>query len=379
MNKKIAGLVVGAVAVLVLPVLSLAGGSFFIDDTTSYVGIGNTTPASRLDVAGAMYSRMVVASSSAINWNAGNVQSMTLSSSPTLTFSNGQAGGIYKLILNQDGAGNRTVTWPASVLWSNNTAPTLSTGAHAIDIANFVYDGTHYLGSFDGNIGGSMPSSLANSLVAYWNFEGNSNDATSTNNGTDSNIGYGSSDGRLGDGAHFSSASSSLISLADTSDLKPTGSFSVNVWFKSTTNTGGGFLQAMSSDPNVAGFNVGFGNPSATFSIGTNTGTTQDTDYKFIWGQANSVIDGSWHMVTAIYDGSDMYLYQDGTLVDSASWSGIAYDTTTYIRIGTYNAAGTDQNFWDGSMDELGLWERALSPTEVADLYNSGSGKTYPF
>lgn len=89
MKKVGVFLVALALGASLVPLVSLARGSFYIDDVTSFVGIGNTTPASRLDVSGAMYSRLVTASSSSIDWNAGNVQSMTLSSSQTLTFSNG--------------------------------------------------------------------------------------------------------------------------------------------------------------------------------------------------------------------------------------------------------------------------------------------------
>jgi hypothetical protein len=110
------------------------------------VAIGTTTARHALDVAGAMYSELVTTSSS-VNWNAGNVQTITLSTSPTLTFSNGQAGGIYKLILKQDGTGGRTVTWPATVMWTDAAVPTLSSGAHGVDIITFVYDGTTYFGS----------------------------------------------------------------------------------------------------------------------------------------------------------------------------------------------------------------------------------------
>ena len=50
------------------------------------------------------------------------------------------------LKLTQDSTGGRTVTWPDSVKWPNGTAPTLSTGAGAIDIISFYYDGTNYYG-----------------------------------------------------------------------------------------------------------------------------------------------------------------------------------------------------------------------------------------
>jgi hypothetical protein len=35
---------------------------------------------------------------------------------------------------------------------------------------------------------------------------------------------------------------------------------------------------------------------------------------------------------------------------------------------------------WQGSLDEIGIWSRALSATEVTSLYNAGvAGVQYPF
>ncbi|MDB5195566.1 MAG: hypothetical protein JWO84_750 [Parcubacteria group bacterium] len=136
---------------LLVPMVSVAAGLFYIDSVTGFAGFGNTNPQSQVDVSGAIYSRLVTASSSSINWNLGNVQKMTLASNPTLTFSNGQAGGEYTLILSQDGTGGRSVTWPASILWPGGITPTLTSTSNATDVARFVYDGSHYFGSLSNN------------------------------------------------------------------------------------------------------------------------------------------------------------------------------------------------------------------------------------
>ena len=34
---------------------------------------------------------------------------------------------------------------------------------------------------------------------------------------------------------------------------------------------------------------------------------------------------------------------------------------------------------WNGSIDEMGVWNRILTPTEIGQLYNSGNGLAYPF
>jgi hypothetical protein len=143
------GVVLGSV---VVPLITLAGGGFYVDSSTGFSGIGNTTPAAPLDVSGGMYSRLVTDSDSSsvtVDWNAGNVHVLTLNTaSTTLIFSNGHAGGQYDLILNQDTTGERTVDWPASIKWADGNAPLLSSTASSTDTINLVYDGSYYLGTY---------------------------------------------------------------------------------------------------------------------------------------------------------------------------------------------------------------------------------------
>jgi hypothetical protein len=88
-----------------------------------------------------------------LNLNNGNVFNITLTGNATFTFSgatNGKACS-FSLYLKQDGTGNRTATWPASVKWSGG-APTISTSANAVDILVFesLDGGTNWYGSLVG-------------------------------------------------------------------------------------------------------------------------------------------------------------------------------------------------------------------------------------
>jgi hypothetical protein len=80
------------------------------------------------------------------NWD------ITMTGNPTLAFSNPPPSGTLQAItvlFRQDGTGNRTLTYPASVKWTDNIAPVLATGANKVDVLTFftVDGGTTYYGA----------------------------------------------------------------------------------------------------------------------------------------------------------------------------------------------------------------------------------------
>jgi hypothetical protein len=89
---------------------------------------------------------------------------------------------------------------------------------------------------------------------------------------------------------------------------------------------------------------------------------------------------GVWYHIVAWYDsGSSLcgIAINDGT-PNTASTTGLGPGNETcgfaIGRPGDYTG-----NYFDGVIDEVGFWKRALTPAERTELYNSGNGKTYPF
>ena len=83
---------------------------------------------------------------STVSWDASanQVTSVTLGGNRTFGApTNQKDGGVYVLIVIQDGTGSRTITWNAVFKWVNGTAPTLTTTASARDIFVFVSNGTN--------------------------------------------------------------------------------------------------------------------------------------------------------------------------------------------------------------------------------------------
>ena len=78
-----------------------------------------------------------------------------------------------------------------------------------------------------------------------------------------------------------------------------------------------------------------------------------------------------WTHVAVTHNGSWSYLYINGVKTAAVT---LAYSFTLQSIA---NSTGT-QPFY-GFIDEVGMWDRELSPNEVAALYNGGAGLQYPF
>jgi hypothetical protein len=79
--------------------------------------------------------------------------------------------------------------------------------------------------------------------------------------------------------------------------------------------------------------------------------------------------DGKWHLITFTVDSSSGYIYLDGVLQDTQSWRGQSGKCTSNfpVRIGFY--AG-DNIYFNGAIDDIGVWGRKLSSEEIKKIYD---------
>jgi len=82
---------------------------------------------------------------------------------------------------------------------------------------------------------------------------------------------------------------------------------------------------------------------------------------------------GTWHHVSATRNGSTWKIYLNGVEVKSGTSNATALSLGNSFRIGTYAGAGAGAEYYlQGTIDEVKLYNRTLSATEIALLYYGG-------
>ncbi|MCX6354140.1 MAG: LamG domain-containing protein, partial [Candidatus Aureabacteria bacterium] len=78
----------------------------------------------------------------------------------------------------------------------------------------------------------------------------------------------------------------------------------------------------------------------------------------------------TWHHIAVTWDSTNAYMYVNGVQkgTDAHTFSLLVGPGTTYI------GKQISGNYFNGKIDELGVWNRSLSSTEITQLYSSGSG-----
>jgi hypothetical protein len=79
----------------------------------------------------------------------------------------------------------------------------------------------------------------------------------------------------------------------------------------------------------------------------------------------------TWHFVACWHDSVANLIgisVNGGTANTTANALGVAAGAAGF-QLGNYAA-----NFWDGRIDEFGVWKRVLTPAELTTLYNGGAG-----
>lgn len=211
-------------------------------------------------------------------------------------------------------------------------------------------------------------------LLSWWQAESNGNDATAAHPATlfgDTNYSPGKVERGFGlDGA------GDYIDLSNTTDFRMSTPKTITGWFK--TSASGTRQMIIQKGDDVIGFEwvveiSPAGKLQAHFEVGTSGATVFNKE------STAALNDGNWHHFAVIYltnpAAENILLYVDG--VEQTTASGDQRATLNYgtnnakTTIGARSAESVPNLFFNGQIDEIQIYNRALSLTEIQSIYNA--------
>lgn len=225
---------------------------------------------------------------------------------------------------------------------------------------------------------GYVPS---NGLVGWWPFNGNANDESGTGNNGTAN-GATLTEDRFGNTDQaFDFDGASYIRVVDNGEsLDLMGDFTISCWALavSLTQASHGMITKHIGNQNDDGtfiyvigdaLNVGAYYLIAQATPNYNNSTLPST-------ATDPALNQWYHYVATYEDALDRLIYYvDGTAIDTVTVPFEILNTSIDMLFGsTYiNNTSTFNYYWNGKLDDIGIWQRALSAAEVNGLY-TGSG-----
>jgi len=212
-----------------------------------------------------------------------------------------------------------------------------------------------------------------NDAVAYYTLNGNVLDSVGDLDGV--NNGASTVDGKINDALFFDSGQNDRINLSKSSLLNP-DHITISAWFNVTSLSGG-------DHRTIVGRWQESGNAEDSYAIQLDTIDGDDTinlNYVLDNGSTGTLtyeapLLNEWHFLVWTINDSTSRLYLDGSLVDTGLGGTLNDAPTKDTYIGAlFNLASND---FHGKIDEVGFWNRSISPSEVTYLYNGGNGYTY--
>jgi hypothetical protein len=241
-----------------------------------------------------------------------------------------------------------------------------------------------------GTFAATAPSSLLTGLLAYWKFDDNGSGGVSlldsSGNGRTLSAPNGTAGldlvtGIINKGVYFNPDEyfdpdqPTYLSRSGTFLDGSRDGYSISAWVKIGSSNNFFIVDQATGNNNGRTISLDM------FSDGTIYGTIYyDNAEPDRATGSTSINNGNWYHVAMTWKRTDsLKVYVNGALDGSVSSSG------NYANIPTQNLSinsNADGSFAAGTecvIDEVGIWSKELSTSEIASLYNSGAGKSYPF
>ena len=166
----------------------------------------------------------------------------------------------------------------------------------------------------------------------------------------------------------FDGLSGEGVIVNNFTELNGVNEFSISAWVKAASGAqSDNYAVILQNDETHVQF--GISQEGTSNQLNFLIRNSANSSYGILAGPTN-FFNGSWRHIVCTYDGSTMKFYVDnGTpLTNSYSTTLPTYSNPT-LRIGRGNSI--NPNLFNGQIDEVGIWNTALSATQVSDIYSA--------
>jgi hypothetical protein len=204
-----------------------------------------------------------------------------------------------------------------------------------------------------------------NGLVAYYPFNGNANDASGNgNNGSVTGVTLTKDRFSNSNSAYSFNGKNNHITVADNSSLSP-NALSISFWVNATQfcPTGSTLCDLISKDINPKSrqwTSQLLQNGKIRTATFTTTENTFDSDI--------SITLNTWYHIVRVWDGTTCSIYINNVLHGSMAMTGNMRTGSAPVEIG-----GSNSQYFQGKLDDIRIYNRALTSSEIAALYNENS------
>jgi hypothetical protein len=215
-----------------------------------------------------------------------------------------------------------------------------------------------------------LPSYLPTSgLVAWYPFNGNANDESGNGNNATNNGGVLTIDRNNNPQAAYSFASG-YVSI--NSGSFGSASFTFSAWAKPNSITGNGFGDIGGTYFNYQGYFVGIQNgiPKARIHSSVNNSIQEVAS-------AQAVLPNEWYHITVTYETPILKIYVNGINTGTVNTGSFQFTNRNSFAIGRSPwVLNESQSSFPGSIDDVAIYNRALTPTEINSVYTNTTGNT---
>jgi hypothetical protein len=203
-------------------------------------------------------------------------------------------------------------------------------------------------------------------LIGWWPFNGNAQDESG--NGNHGNVsGTILTLDRFGySNKAYEFSKGSVVTLKNSASLNIVSALTMSVWIKPynvARQPFSGIIQKSNSN------NYAYGDYNVSISSqGVIVGYTKDDESVVSFTSPFKLLDNKWYHIVSTWNGNEQVIYVNSTPLLKTNFYGKLYNGNSNVFFGA-NLDGDDE-FFEGIIDDIGIWNRALSQSEIESLYD---------